>query len=158
MNVEPLFGVLAFLSFAASVVAAVMAIDMFALSRTGEFGPAWRVLIIATVMFALVQALRIASFFDWSALQRYGLSQIVELMFALSLAYAIFLQRHAFSSRSHLRRDKKVVEEEEERPVILEFDSEPNGEEAANGDEADAVSDDEEENLAAAPRAWPRLK
>lgn len=157
MNAEPLFGVLAFLSFAASVVAAVMAIDMFALTRTGEFGPAWRVLIIATVMFALVQALRIASFFDWSALQRYGLSQIVELMFALSLAYAIFLQRHAFSSRSQLRRDKKTEEEEEPPPPV----GIPTDHEAVSlftDDDDESAAPAEEDTFVETPRAWPRLK
>ena len=151
MNVEPLFGVLAFLSFAASVIAAVLAIDMFKLSRTGEFGPAWRVLIIASVMFALVQALRIAAFFDWSALQRYGLSQIAELMFALALAYAIYLQRHAFSSRSELRREKQAQEDDEDEIPVLGIrvdDDELPGEPAE-------IDDNE---LAESARSWPRLK
>lgn len=152
MNVEPLFGVLAFLSFAASVVAAVLAIDMFALSRTGQSGPAWRVLIIASVMFALVQALRIAAFFDWNALQRYGLSQIVELMFALSLAYAIYLQRHAFSARSELRRDKQ----EQEELDSAEDHTEIPDEELPARTNHDKIEDNEEE--CEAPRVWPRLK
>jgi hypothetical protein len=153
MNVEPLFGVLAFLSFAASVVAAVMAIDMFALSRTGEFGPAWRVLIIASVMFALVQALRIASFFDWRALQRYGLSQIAELMFALSLAYAIYLQRHAFSSGSELRRDKKTLDETAPTaPDDEDDETQADPEESEDKEDNDTLPSD------ASSRSWPRLK
>jgi hypothetical protein len=155
MNDDPIFGVLAFLSFAASVVAAVLAIDMFAISRTGQFGPAWRVLIIASVMFALVQALRIASFFDWHALQRYGLSQIVELMFALSLAYAIYLQRHAFSARSELRQDKDELD-----AAVLPIDED---DENVADDIPDKqclnLADNDADNVSVnAPRVWPRLK
>jgi hypothetical protein len=142
---DSLFGVLAFFSFAGSVVAAVLAIDMYALSRTGEFGPTWRVLIIAAVMFALVQALRMVTFFDWAALERYGLSQIVELMFALCLAYAFYLQRRAFSSRSKLRSDN------DEEPV----------EDSRIGDFEEVLEDEPVESAespADANRAsWPRL-
>jgi hypothetical protein len=53
-------GLLSFLSFGFSVIAAVLAIDMYTLLRTGEMGKTWRVLIIASVMFALAQVIRMA--------------------------------------------------------------------------------------------------
>lgn len=96
------FGLLSFLSFAFSVMAAVLAIDMYALLRTGEFGSTWRVLIIASVIFALVQALRMAEFFN-PKVADYGLSQIAELMFVMALAYAFYLQRRAFARAAALR-------------------------------------------------------
>jgi hypothetical protein len=93
------------MSFGLSVVAAVCAIDMYNLTRTGEFGKTWRVLIIASVMFAFMQVLRIAEILNWQALTHYHFSEIVELMFVMALAYAFFLQRQAFHYASTLRRE-----------------------------------------------------
>jgi hypothetical protein len=98
-------GMITLFSFALSVMAAVLAIDMYALLRTGEFGPTWRVLIIASVMFALAQALRMADYFDWKSVDPDRLVSIVEMAFALCLAYAFYLQRQAFGAASKLRRD-----------------------------------------------------
>ena len=142
-SLEPIFGVLAFFSFACSVVAAVLAIDMYALLRTGESGSTWRVLIIAAVMFALTQALRMATFFDWAALERYGLSQIAELMFALSMMYAFFLQRRAFTSQSKLREKETEVE-----PSPLE-------ELMPGAEEAELI--EEPLHTEVARESWPRL-
>lgn len=91
-------GLMSFLSFAFSVMAAVLAIDMYALLRTGQFGKTWRVLIIATVIFALMQALRLAEMLNFQTFRGYHLSEVVELMFVISLAYAFYLQRSLFIS------------------------------------------------------------
>src|ERR1017187_4891576 len=93
----PYLGLLTLLSFAFSVIAAVIAIDMYALLRTGRFGSSWRVLIIASVMFSMLQVLRMVELFKWSALGNLQLSQVVELMFVMTLAYALFLQRRVFA-------------------------------------------------------------
>ena len=98
-------GLLSFLSFGLSVIAAVLAIDMYTLLRTGEFGKSWRVMIIASVMFALVQALRMAEHLEWKFAD-YGLSQIAELMFVMALAYAFFLQRRTFTRTTTLRGEQ----------------------------------------------------
>lgn len=105
-------GLLSFLSFGLSVIAAVLAIDMYTLLRTGEFGKSWRVLITASVMFALVQALRMAEHLEWKFAD-YGLSQIVELMFVMALAYAFFLQRHAFARAAALRGERDETDRDE---------------------------------------------
>ena len=89
-------GLMSFLSFAFSVMAAVLAIDMYKLLRTGQFGKTWRVLIIATVMFALMQALRLAEVLKFQTFRDFHLSEVVELMFVISLAYAFYLQRSVF--------------------------------------------------------------
>lgn len=104
-------------AFALSVIAAVMAIDMFRLLRTGQTGRSWRVLIIASVIFALMQALRLGEYFDWKTLNKYALSQIVELIFALALAYAFYLQRKAFSAAPHLRPKEEHSYDEEPQSV-----------------------------------------
>lgn len=96
-------GLLSFLSFAFSIIAAVLAIDMYRLLRTGEYGKTWRVLIITSVMFALLQALRLAAFFNVRALDVENLSQIVELVFVISLAYTFYLQRQTFTLTAKLR-------------------------------------------------------
>lgn len=98
-------GLLSFLSFGLSVIAAVLAIDMYTLLRTGEFGKSWRVMIIASVIFALVQALRMAEHLEWKFAD-YGLSQIAELMFVMALAYAFFLQRRTFTRAAALRGEQ----------------------------------------------------
>ncbi|HEX8237853.1 MAG TPA: hypothetical protein VF600_18075 [Abditibacteriaceae bacterium] len=98
-------GLLSFLSFGFSVIAAVLAIDMYTLLRTGELGKTWRVLIIASVMFALAQVIRLAELLNWR-MADYGLSQIVELVFVLALAYAFFLQRQTFTQAAALRGQK----------------------------------------------------
>jgi hypothetical protein len=99
-------GLLSFLTFGFSVIAAVLAIDMYTLLRTGELGKTWRVLIIASVMFALAQVIRMAELLNWS-MSDYGLSQIVELVFVLALAYAFFLQRQSFTQAAELRGEKR---------------------------------------------------
>lgn len=109
-NGEPYLGLLTFLSFTFSIIAAVLAIDMYTLLRTGEFGKTWRVIIIASVMYALLQALRLAETFNWYV-ALHGLSQIAELMFALSLTYAFYLQRNAFTLAARLRGpDERRIE------------------------------------------------
>ena len=90
-------GVISFLAFAISVIAAVVAIDMYKLLRTGQFGSSWRILIIASVIFCLVQALRLAELFEWGGLHLSHLSEIADLIFVMALAYAFYLQRRAFS-------------------------------------------------------------
>ena len=99
-------GLLSFLSFGFSVIAAVLAIDMYTLLRTGEMGKTWRVLIIASVMFALAQVIRMAELLNWRT-SDYGLSQIVELVFVLALSYAFFLQRQTFTQAAELRGEKR---------------------------------------------------
>ena len=92
-------GLLSFFSFIISVIAAVLAIDLYALLRTGRSGSTWRVLIIASVMFALMQALRLAALLNFTGLGLTRLSEIVELMFVMALAYAFYLQRQVFGPR-----------------------------------------------------------
>lgn len=97
-------GLLSFAAFAFSVIAAVVAIDMFALLRTGEFGRSWRVLIIASVIFALTQALRLGEALNFRNMGERPLSQIGDLMFVMALAYALYLQRQVFTRTTRLRR------------------------------------------------------
>lgn len=93
-------GVFSFFTFALSVIAAVMAIDMYALLRTGEFGKTWRVLIIASVMLALSQALRVAGLLNWKIIQQTHLAEVAQMAFVIMLAYAFHLQRTAFANRT----------------------------------------------------------
>jgi len=112
MEDSPL-GLLSFLTFGLSIIAAVLAIDMYTLLRTGQFGSSWRVMIIASVIFVLVQVLRLAEVLHWEAFQVYALTQIVELVFVMSLAYAFFLQRQAFTRVARKSKSSEEVEEQE---------------------------------------------
>lgn len=94
---------LTLVSFFMAVVAAVLAVDMYRLLRTAEVGNSWRILCIASVLFALTLALRLAEFFDWGGLKSYELSRFGEAMFVFALAYSFHLQRKAFSHAKELR-------------------------------------------------------
>lgn len=125
------FGLLSFLSFGISIIAAVLAIDMYKLLRTGEFGKTWRTLIIASVMFALLQVLRMARVFDIGSLTITHLAEIVELCFAITLAYAFYSQRKVFT-HEHMRdaKDEPLNDEDEWpdamlAPMVKEVPTEP---------------------------------
>ena len=99
-------GLLSFLSFGFSVIAAVLAIDMYRLLRTGEYGRTWRLLIITCVMFALMQVLRMGDYLNWTPFNSFSLSQIVELAFVIALAYTFYLQRRVFTLAAKFRQDE----------------------------------------------------
>lgn len=100
--------------FLLSVGAAVIAINLYSLLRTGQLGASWRVLIIASVLFALFQAVKLAEVCGVPYAQSLHLSSIIELVFVLALAYAFWLQRLVFSEASHAARDHNSREEESE--------------------------------------------
>jgi hypothetical protein len=104
---------LSFLTFCFSIIAAVLAIDMYKLLRTGDFGKTWRLLIIACVMFALLQALKLAEVLNFHAMAQFHLSEIVELCFVMALAYAFYQQRRLFSRQSKVRREEEHESEDE---------------------------------------------
>ena len=107
--------------FVLSAGAAVLAINLYSLLRTGRMGASWRVLIIASVLFALVQALRFAEVSGWHYVEVFHLSSVVEIAFVLSLAYAFYLQRQVFMSSPHdLQNDKDEHQDEnDDEPVVL---------------------------------------
>jgi hypothetical protein len=115
-------GLLSFLTFGLSIIAAVMAIDMYKLLRTGDFGKTWRLLIIASVMFALLQVVKLGEILNFRT-SGYHLSEIVELCFVMALAYAFYQQRRVFtgqSKKAHL--DETDEEAEDEAPYVLSGD------------------------------------
>ncbi len=100
---------LTLISFAISVGAAVLAIDTYRLLRTGEVGHSWRILIIASVLFAFTLALRLAENFDWNGFGHLHLSRVGELLFVSALAYAFYMQRRAFTQAKNDDEEKPVV-------------------------------------------------
>jgi len=107
--------VTAFLSFALSVGAAALAINLYSLLRTGRMGASWRVLIIASVLFALLQATRLVEAVS-SAADAMHLSSLIEVVFALALAYAFWLQRQVFVENHHVEKSLNLGEEGELEP------------------------------------------
>ncbi len=144
----PTLGVLSFLSFGFSVIAAVLAIDMYKLLRTGEFGRTWRLLIIASVMFALLQVLRMAEFLDFQAMQDYHLSEITELCFVMTLAYAFYLQRKVFTREHKSRHVEEMNTSEDDGPEYSMLDE-------IEQDEPDEPDDVDEWKEAAPARPRP---
>ncbi len=107
----------AFVSFSLSVGAAALAIRLYSLLRTGQMGASWRVLIIASVLFALLQTVRLVEAVSHSA-NAIHFSSVVEVVFILTLSYAFWLQKQVFEE--HFRAQRKDSEEDED-----ELDREP---------------------------------
>jgi hypothetical protein len=105
METEPLVPsyavVSTFLCFLLSVGAASLAINLYKLLRTGKTGASWRVLITASVLFSLIQAVKLAEVCGVPYAATMHLSSIIELVFVLALAYAFFLQRQVFTDARH---------------------------------------------------------
>ena len=97
----------ALFSFFTSMGAAILAIQLYPLLRVGRTGASWRVLIIAAVLFALMQALRFCEIVGVPYMSGLQLSSIVEMVFGLALAYAFFLQRQVFIEAQHEARTQK---------------------------------------------------
>lgn len=109
--------------FGLSVVAAALAINLYSLLRTGQFGASWRVLIIASVLFALMQAIKLAEITGVPYATAMDLSSIVELVFVLALAYAFWLQRQVFSeARRTLREENEAESEDPETPIVSAYE------------------------------------
>lgn len=106
-------GVLNFLTFGISIIAAVLAIDMYGLLRVGQSGRTWRILIVASVIFVLLQVLRMAEILMNLELA-HELSQIVSLVFAISLAYAFYRQRAIYSCKRKKEENNTDVDTDHE--------------------------------------------
>lgn len=109
------------LCFLLSVGASALAINLYKLLRTGQIGASWRVLIIASVLFSLIQAVKLAEVCGVPYAASLHLSSIIELVFVLALAYAIFLQRQVFTEarRSSIEEDESDVDEDETAAVSV---------------------------------------
>jgi hypothetical protein len=101
------------------VGAAALAINLYSLLRTGRFGSSWRVLIIASVLFALMQAVKLAEITGVPYAASMHLSSIIELVFVLALAYAFYLQRQVFSEAHRISRQEEEETEADEEKVIV---------------------------------------
>lgn len=109
------------LSFVLSVGAAILAINLYALLRTGQMGASWRVLIIASVLFTLLQAVKFAELVLPTA-SGWHLSAIIEVIFILALAYAFWLQRRVFMethAQRHGLEKSEIEDDEEEEPAAV---------------------------------------
>lgn len=121
----------ALFSFLTSIGAAVLAINLYPQLRVGRTGASWRVLIIAAVLFALMQALRFCEIVGVPYLSGLRLSSIVEMVFGLALAYAFFLQRQVFietqkeaSTQKRRKSDRRAAPEiEAEMPVVSAYEA-----------------------------------
>ncbi|MEO6908321.1 MAG: hypothetical protein ABI210_10570 [Abditibacteriaceae bacterium] len=109
---ETYVGLLNFLTFGISIIAAVLAIDMYALLRTGQFAQTWRILIVASVLFVLLQVLRMSAILlDIQIASQ--LSQVVRLVFAIALAYAFYNQRKLYMCKSQHPQESEISDEDE---------------------------------------------
>ena len=110
---ETYIGVINFLTLGVSVIAAVLAIDMYGLLRIGQFGQTWRVLIVASVLFVLIQVLGLSTMLLHLEVTD-ELEQIAELIFAIALAYAFYSQRALYSGKLKERDDESDTESDDD--------------------------------------------
>ena len=89
------------LSFFAAIFATVWAVELYRLLRTGEVGRTWRVIIAATILFAVGEVLKFGELFEF--LPRLGMFNYLHLPFIILLAYACYAQRKAFFMPQHFR-------------------------------------------------------
>lgn len=123
--------VCALFSFSTGIGAAVLAINLYPLLRVGRTGASWRVLIIAAVLFALMQTLRFCEIIDVPYINSLRLSSIVEMIFGLALAYAFFLQRQVFIEAQQEARTQKrrksdrpsTPESADETPIVSAYEA-----------------------------------
>ena len=116
----------ALFSLVLGVSAAVLAIHLYPLLRVGRSGASWRVLIIAAVLFALMQALRFCEVTGMPYLGTLQLSSIIELIFGLALTYAFFLQRQVFiesQNEARLQKRRKSDHIEGEEAVVSAYEA-----------------------------------
>ncbi len=149
MGNDGVIGLLSFLSFGFSVIAAVLAIDTYALLRTGQSGGTWRVLIIASVIFALMHALRLSELLNFAALNTLHLSEIVELVFVIALTYAFYLQRRIFQGKP--ARTAKAT-----RDDTAKTDDTENEMQTATSDDIE-IENDTEPEIDVPSHEWARL-
>jgi len=90
------------LSFFAAIFATVWAVELYRLLKTGEVGKTWRILIAATIVFALSEVLKFGELLDF--LPPVGAYSYLQLPFIVLLACACYLQRKAFFMPQHFRR------------------------------------------------------
>lgn len=115
ISLQSSIAVAAFLSFALSVGAAAFAINLYSLLRTGRLGASWRVLIIASVLFALLQAIKLLESVSPTANEMH-ISSVVEVVFVLALAYAFWLQRQVFAEHHHSEKPSFPTQEDDLEP------------------------------------------
>lgn len=115
MNSTPItyIGILNFLTFGISIIAAVLAIDMYGLLRVGQSGRTWRILIVASVVFVLLQVLRLATILLHLEIAN-ELSQVVALIFAIAFAYAFYRQRAIYSCKLNKKEDDTDTQKEDD--------------------------------------------
>ena len=112
ISLESTAALAAFVSFALSVGAAALAIRLYSLLRTGKMGASWRVLIIASVLFALLQTIRLVEAVS-PQVHAMHFSSVVEVVFILALAYAFWLQKQVFEEHHRPQIEDLEVEEDE---------------------------------------------
>jgi len=115
MNSSPAtyIGVLNFLTFGISIIGAVLAIDLYGLLRVGQSGRTWRILIITSVIFVMLQVLRVSESLLHLEIAN-ELSQVVELVFAISFAYAFYRQRVIYHCKKKREEDENDTDAESE--------------------------------------------
>lgn len=89
------------LTFFAAIFATVWAIELYSLLKTGEVGKTWRVIVVATILFAVSEVFKFGELLGY--LPQHHVNDYLELPFIIILATACYMQRKAFFMPKHYR-------------------------------------------------------
>lgn len=90
------------LTFFVAIFATVWAVELHNLLKTGEVGKTWRVVTIATILFAVIEVIKFAELFQYFPVLH--IHEYLELPFIFLLAIACYMQRKAFYMPQHFRK------------------------------------------------------
>lgn len=94
---EVWFAITSLATFVLTLFALVLAIQLYALLRTGTVGGTWRIIVGATALFGMGEILRFAGVWGFlDSLSSHVAAQIANFLFAALLAWALWIQRQAF--------------------------------------------------------------
>jgi len=86
----------ALVSFIVSLLAAVWALELYQLLRTGAIGKSWKILIAAAIVFMVHEVTNIVRIFG--TFSDLGLYDATKVLFVLLLAWGFYVQRDVFNS------------------------------------------------------------
>ncbi len=114
----------ALVAFVFSLLAAIWALELYQLLRTGAIGKSWRVFIVAALVFMVHEVTHMVRIFG--AFDDLGMYEATKLIFVALMAYGFYAQRRVFFSPqlfravlNHRRPTAVDAEEPDESTVPL---------------------------------------
>jgi len=139
------FAFTSLLTFLLTLFALVLAIQLYALLRTGTIGATWRIVSAGVVAFGIGELFRFASVWKFiDPLWAQVVSLITNFLFIILLAWALWIQRQAFHHPQVYRFSRR----ERERGYPSRFERRSPEEVVSGLEAAEPLDDDDDETVA----------